>query len=99
MVQANSSYGMEMTFITATVVGGTSVNGGKGNLAGTAVGAFMFALLTRSVIFFGFQDYYSFAFQGLIIIVAVLTTEIKFASIKKWVNSREVAIEAGSTNE
>lgn len=83
MVQANSSYGMEMIFITATVVGGTSVNGGRGGLVGTAIGSFFYAILTRAMIFYGFQDYYSYAFQGVIILLAVLTTEIDFGRITR----------------
>jgi ribose/xylose/arabinose/galactoside ABC-type transport system permease subunit len=90
MVQANSSYGMEMIFITTTVVGGTSVNGGKGTLAGTAVGSFLFAMLTRAMIFMGFQDYFSYAFQGVIIIIAVLTTEIDFKALKKRFSSKNI---------
>ncbi|MDR0363277.1 MAG: ABC transporter permease [Planctomycetota bacterium] len=81
MVQANSSYGMEMVFITATVVGGASVNGGRGGLVGTAIGSFFYALLTRAMIFYGFQDYYSYAFQGVIILLAVLATEIDFGRV------------------
>jgi ribose/xylose/arabinose/galactoside ABC-type transport system permease subunit len=83
MVQANSSYGMEMIFITATVVGGTSVNGGKGGLVGTVIGSFFYALLIRAMIFYGFQDYYSFAFQGVIILVAVLATEVDLSHLWK----------------
>lgn len=83
MVQANSAYGMEMVFITATVVGGTSVNGGKGGLIGTLIGSFFYALLTRAMIFYGFQDYYSYAFQGVIILLAVLATEFDFRRVTR----------------
>ena len=83
MVQANSSYGMEMIFITTTVVGGTSVNGGKGGLVGTMIGSFFYMLLTRAMIFYGFQDYYSYTFQGIIILLAVLATEIDFGRATK----------------
>ncbi|MDF2613738.1 MAG: D-ribose high-affinity transport system [Clostridia bacterium] len=101
MVQANSSYGMEMMFITTTVVGGTSVAGGKGNLWGTFVGTFLVALLTRAMIFFGLQDYYSYAFQGVIIIIAVLASAINFSSISKKLfgNNKEVVCCGGNTNE
>ena len=87
MVQANSSYGMEMVFITATVVGGTSVNGGKGGLVGTMIGSFFYALLTRAMIFYGFQDYYSYAFQGVVILLAVLATEIDFGRVARRVRA------------
>lgn len=78
VVQANSAYGMEMMFITAVVVGGTSIAGGKGKLNGTAYGAILLALITRAMILFGLQDYYSYAVQGIIIIGAVLLTFVNF---------------------
>ena len=82
VVQANSTYGMEMMFITATVVGGTSIAGGKGKLIGTAYGAIMLALISRAMILFGFQDYYSYALQGIIIICAVLLTYVDMSKLR-----------------
>ncbi len=101
MVQANSSYGMELLFITTTVVGGTSVSGGKGKLWGTFVGTFLIALLTRSIIFFGLQDYYSFAFQGVIILIAVLASAIDCSAIsnKLFCGSKKAICNGGGTNE
>ena len=89
VVQANSTYGMEMMFITATVVGGTSIAGGKGKLIGTAYGAVMIALITRAMILFGFQDYYSYALQGIIIIGAVLLTFVDLSKLRR--SKREIA--------
>ena len=83
MVQANSAFGMEMMFITAVVVGGTSIAGGKGKLLGTAYGVALIALITRAMIFFGFQDYYSYALQGVIIIIAVLLTYMDIGKKKQ----------------
>jgi ribose/xylose/arabinose/galactoside ABC-type transport system permease subunit len=82
IVQANSTYGMEMLFITAAVVGGTSIMGGKGKLIGTAIGVVLVSLINRSMIFFGFQDYYSYALQGIIILIAVLFTVTDFSDLK-----------------
>jgi ribose/xylose/arabinose/galactoside ABC-type transport system permease subunit len=84
IVQANSTYGMEMLFITAAVVGGTSIMGGKGKLIGTAIGVFLVSIINRSVIFFGFQDYYSYALQGVIILIAVLFTVTDMKDIKHY---------------
>ncbi|MDB5052467.1 MAG: D-ribose high-affinity transport system [Bacilli bacterium] len=74
IVQSNSTYGMEMLFITASVVGGTSIMGGKGKLLGTAIGVTLVCLINRSMIFMGFQDYYSDAVQGALILIVVLIT-------------------------
>lgn len=82
IVQANSTYGMEMLFITAAVVGGTSIMGGKGKLIGTAVGVVLVSIINRAMIFLGFQDYYSYAVQGVIILIAVLFTVTDLKDVK-----------------
>jgi len=82
IVQANSTFGMEMAFITAVVVGGTSIAGGSGKLIGTAYGVLLFAMIKRGMILFQFQDYYSYAVQGVIIIAAVLLTFVEFGGKK-----------------
>jgi ribose/xylose/arabinose/galactoside ABC-type transport system permease subunit len=83
IVQANSTFGMEMTFITAVVVGGTSIAGGSGKLMGTAYGVLMIAMIKRAMILFQLQDYYSYAVQGIIIIAAVLLTFVEFGGNKE----------------
>jgi len=82
IVQANSTYGMEFLFITAVVVGGTSIMGGKGKLIGTAIGVVMVCIINRAIIFLGFQDYYGTAVQGVIILIAVLFTVTDIKRLK-----------------
>lgn len=103
IVQANSTYGMEMLFITAVVVGGTSIMGGKGKIIGTAIGVVLMSIINRAMIFFGFQDYYSYAVQGAIILIAVLFTvtdvrDIKHHLRKALSNSKQNDTQGGTTN-
>jgi len=83
VVQANATYGLEMLFISAVVVGGTRISGGKGKLIGTGIGVILISLINRAMIFFGLQDYYSYATQGIIILSAVLVTVIDINKVKK----------------
>jgi len=83
IVQANSTFGMEMTFITAVVVGGTSIAGGSGKLMGTAYGVLLLAMIKRAMILFQLQNYYTYAVQGVIIIAAVLLTFVEFGGNQK----------------
>jgi ribose/xylose/arabinose/galactoside ABC-type transport system permease subunit len=83
VVQANATYGLEMLFISAVVVGGTRISGGKGKLIGTGIGVILISLINRAMIFFGLQDYYSYATQGIIILSAVLVTGIDINKVKK----------------
>ena len=90
IVQANSTFGMEFMFITVVVVGGTSIAGGSGKLIGTAYGVLLLALITRAMIFFGLQDYYSYATQGIIILAAVLLTFVDFKKGRKGIGDQEL---------
>lgn len=79
IVQSNSTFGLEMVFITAVVVGGTSIMGGKGKLLGTAIGVVLITTISSAMIFLGFQDYYNDAVQGILILIVLLimVTDVK----------------------
>ena len=69
--------GMEMTFIAAVVVGGTSVTGGSGNLLGTAFGALLLSIISPALYHLGVSDSWSTAVMGAIIISAVTVSAMK----------------------
>lgn len=69
--------GMEMTFIAAVVVGGTSVTGGSGNLLGTAFGALLLSIISPALYHLGVSDSWSTAVMGAIIIIAVTVSAMK----------------------
>ncbi len=64
-----SSFGLDS--ITAVAIGGTSMAGGRGGIAGTIAGAFMVALLANILNLVGVSSFYQYVFKGLLIIVAV----------------------------
>ena len=57
--------------ITAVVVGGTSLSGGKGGVLNSLVGAFIVTVINNGLILLGVSTYVQSAVQGLIIIAAV----------------------------
>ena len=65
--------GMEMTFIAAVVVGGTSVTGGSGNLLGTAFGALLLSIISPALYHLGVSDSWSTAVMGAIIIAVTVS--------------------------
>jgi ribose/xylose/arabinose/galactoside ABC-type transport system permease subunit len=75
--------GREMIFIAAAVVGGVSIMGGAGKVLGAVLGAFLVYLLSTAMIYLGFQDYYQFALQGIIVLVAVFITVTDFGHVRK----------------
>ncbi len=75
--------GREMIFIAAAVVGGVNIMGGSGKLLGAIFGAFLVYLLSITMIYFNFQDYFQFALQGVIILIAVFITVTDFSGLRK----------------
>lgn len=75
--------GMEMTFIAAVVVGGTSVTGGRGSILGTAFGAFLLSIISPALYHLGVSDSWSTAVMGAIIIIAVAVSAVKGVKYKK----------------
>jgi ribose/xylose/arabinose/galactoside ABC-type transport system permease subunit len=64
-----TSFGLDS--ITAVVLGGTSLFGGKGSLAGTIAGVFIIASLSNIMNLIGVSTYYQYILKGGILIIAV----------------------------
>lgn len=62
----------ELDAITAVIIGGTSLNGGKGKMAGTVIGMLMLGIISNVMNLIGISPYLSGAVKGLIILIAVL---------------------------
>lgn len=64
--------GLELQSIAAAVIGGTSMSGGVGSIAGTLVGAFIMAEVRTGLVLMGTDAYVQDAFVGLVIALAVI---------------------------
>lgn len=64
--------GSEMDVITAVVLGGTSMSGGKGKLWGVLLGVLIIGLLTNGLTMIGVSTYWQKVVKGIIIVVAVI---------------------------
>src|SRR5699024_6381326 len=69
---SNAGRGMEMDVIAAVVVGGASLNGGKGSIAGAVIGMLIIAVMNNLLNLFGVPPFLREAFKGIIVIAAVL---------------------------
>jgi ribose transport system permease protein len=58
--------------ITAVVIGGTSLSGGRGGVLQSAVGVLILVVLANGMIFVGVSPYFQKAVQGAIILAAIL---------------------------
>lgn len=63
--------GYDTTAIAATVIGGASLRGGKGSIAGTIIGAFIIGVLTNGLNLLALNYYWQQVAVGIVIILAV----------------------------
>ncbi|MGD9100901.1 MAG: ABC transporter permease [Anaerolineae bacterium] len=64
--------GYELDIITATVVGGTSLFGGRGNTVGVLLGAAVMQVLRNGLVLLGFPAYWQSVVSGTMILLAIL---------------------------
>ncbi|MFS0750738.1 ABC transporter permease subunit [Oceanobacillus sp. 1P07AA] len=67
---AGTSY--EMDAIAAVVLGGTSLAGGKGRIAGTFIGVLIIGILNNGMNLLGISSFYQQVVKGVVILIAVL---------------------------
>lgn len=64
--------GMEMDIIAACVLGGCSVNGGKGSVWGTLVGVLILSTLSNGMTLLNIQSFWQMIVKGVVLVFAVL---------------------------
>jgi simple sugar transport system permease protein len=67
--------GLELDAIAAVVIGGTSLMGGRGGLAGTLCGVLIFGLLSNILQLHNINSNLQLVLKGLIIVGTVLVQE------------------------
>ena len=71
-IQSNAGSGLELKAISAVVIGGASITGGKGSMWGTLLGVGVLAVIAPSLTFLGVNAYWEKAIQGAIILGAIV---------------------------
>jgi ribose transport system ATP-binding protein len=61
-----------LSSITAVVLGGTSLRGGRGTFIGTVLGAVLLTEVLNAISFLGLSQTYQYVFQGALILLAAL---------------------------
>lgn len=69
--QPTEGQGYELQAIAAVVIGGGSLQGGEGSVAGTLIGAFIMGLLSNGSDLLGINPYWQQVIIGVVIIAAV----------------------------
>lgn len=72
-----ANLGAELDVITAVILGGTSLNGGRGRLFGTFLGLLLIAILNNGLILIDVQSYWQQVVKGAVLLVAVFWDELR----------------------
>lgn len=79
----NSGTMFELEVITAVVLGGTSLMGGRGSIMGSAVGALTLGVLSNGLVLLKVDVYWVPIVQGLILVIAILLNTRLFSRFSR----------------
>jgi ribose/xylose/arabinose/galactoside ABC-type transport system permease subunit len=68
--------GMELDVISATIIGGTSLQGGKGRIWGTLLGVLFLGCIANGMTLLNVSEYWQYVVRGGIILGAVLLNQV-----------------------
>lgn len=85
--QPNAGLGFELQVIAAVILGGISLTGGVGTLAGALIGILMLTVLSNGLVLLNVSSFYHDIARGLVIILAVyLDTRRKNSLVRRMVS-------------
>jgi len=65
----------ELNAIAVVVLGGTSLMGGRGTIAGTIIGAFVIGVLFNGMVLLGISEFWQIVIKGAVIVLAVVVDQ------------------------
>lgn len=76
-IMPGEGVGFELDAIAASVIGGSSLAGGKATILGTIIGVFIMTVLKVGLPFIGFQSHYQILITGVVLLIAVYLDVIR----------------------
>lgn len=81
MPSSNANFAFDV--ISAVVLGGCAMNGGKGNMAGTVMGVLILAILDNGLIMLNVSSHWQLVCSGVVLLIAVSIDALKQKRIDK----------------
>lgn len=78
----NAATGLELTVVTAIVLGGASLSGGRGTIQGTIVGLLIIGVLNNGLTLLNVNSFYQQVASGALLILAVSFDQIRLRFAK-----------------
>jgi ribose/xylose/arabinose/galactoside ABC-type transport system permease subunit len=82
--QPQAAINYELTAITAVIVGGASLGGGRGGMIGTIVGVFLLGLVSNALNLYGVSPFWHPVATGTILVLAVGIDSYSRRSVFAW---------------
>jgi len=84
--QATTGMGMELQAIGAVVIGGSSINGGKGGVVGTLFGVILLSMISNAINMLRISAYYQDIVYALVILIALAITALRNIMLERQEN-------------
>lgn len=89
----------ELNAIAAVVIGGAALSGGRGNIRGTILGAFVIGFLADGLVIVGVSEFWKMVIKGTVIILAVAIDQAQQKTVrKKTASSNQKESPSGGTS-
>ncbi len=73
----NAATGLEFSAITAVVLGGASLAGGRGSIVGTILGVLVIGVVNNGIVLLNIESFWQDVVRGLLLIVAVAVDRLR----------------------
>jgi ribose transport system permease protein len=81
--QATTGMGMELQAIGAVVIGGSSINGGRGGVVGTLFGVILLSMISNAINMLHISAYYQDIVYAMVILIALAITALRNVVIER----------------
>ena len=79
----SNGQGSEMGVLSAVILGGISLAGGKGTVSGTVIGVLILAIIQNGLTLLSVKSFYQMVISGAVLIIAVLVDVIRSGALKE----------------
>lgn len=80
--EPNAGMGMEMDAITAVIMGGTPLSGGKGNIEGSIIAVFLLGIVRNMLTIMSISSIYQEFITGIILLFSIIIAERRYKKLK-----------------